>query len=172
MLEHFQIILHFILRSLPPLIHVAPNRHLFCCMVYDVRYVIGLFGVSPPIFDPQIVNFLHLGCHIIWMSYVSCWTVGFTIQDLLMLLFGPLTDIVIVIAIHVQRLLLFCVCTHSCSPDAILVVLSHLSYHLIRIFTHSCGYDVHISMGMVLVTEFPLSPTDVVSVVSDLAAFA
>ena len=141
-------------------------------MVYDVRHVIGLFGVSPPISDPQIVNVLHLGCHIIWMSYVSCWTVGIIIQDSLMLVFGPLNDIVIIITILVHRLLFFCVYTHSCSSDTILVVLGHLSYHLIRIFVHYCDYDVNMYVGMALVTEFPLSPTDVVSVVSDLAAFA
>ena len=89
-----------------------------------------------------------------------------------MLVFGPLIYIVIIIAILVQRLFLFCVYNHSCSPDSILVVLSQRSYHLIGIYTHSCDYDVHISVGVVLVTEFPLSPTDVASVVSDLAVFA
>ena len=69
-----------------------------------------------------------------------------------MLVFGPLIYIVIIIAILVQRLFLLCVCTHSCSPDSILVVLSQIIYHLIGIFTHSCDYDVHISVGMVLVT--------------------
>ena len=119
-------------------------------MVYDVRHVIVLFGVSLPLSAPQIVNVMHLGCHIIYMSYVSCRKICLIIQDFLMLVFGPLTDIVIIIAILVQIICLFCVCTHSCIPDTILVVIIHLSYHLIGIFTHSCDYDVHISVGMVL----------------------
>ena len=89
-----------------------------------------------------------------------------------MLVFGPLTEIVIIISILVQRLFLLCVCSHSCSPDTILVVLIHLRYHLIGIFNHSCDYDVPIYVGIALGTEFPLSPTDVVYLVSDLAAFA
>ena len=89
-----------------------------------------------------------------------------------MLVFGPLTDIVIIIAILVQIICLFCVCTHSCIPDTILVVIIHLSYHLIGIFTHSYDYDVHIYVGLALGTHFSNYPTDVVSVVSDLAAFA
>ena len=89
-----------------------------------------------------------------------------------MLVFGPLTDIFIVISILVHRLFFFCVFTRSYSPDAISVVLVHLSYHLIGILTHSCDYDVHISVGLALGTEFPLSPTDLVYVVSDLAVFA
>ena len=145
---------------------------MICCMVYDVRHVIGLFGVSPPLSAPQIVNVLHLGCHIIWMSYVSCFTVGLIIQDFLMLVFCPLSGIGIIIAILVKRLFLLCVCTHSCSTDTILVVLNYLSYHLIGIFTHSCDYDVHISVGMVLGPELSTYPTPVVSVVSDLAIFA
>ena len=100
-------------------------------MVYDVRHVIVLCGVSLPLSDPKILNMLHLGCHIIWISYVSCWKVGLIIQDLLMLLFGTLTDIVIIIAILVQRLFFFYVCNRYCTPDSILVVLIHLSYHLI-----------------------------------------
>ena len=100
-------------------------------MVYDVRHVIVLFGISLPLYAPQIVNLLHLGCHIIWISYVSCCKVGLIIQALLMLLFGTLTDIVIIIAILVQRLFFFCVCTRYCTPDYILVILIHLSYHLI-----------------------------------------
>ena len=127
-------------------------------MMYDVHHVIGVFGVSLPLFDHHIVNVLQLGCHIIWMSYVSCWTVGLIIQDSLTLVFGPLTDIFIIIAILVQRLFFFCVCTHSCSTDAKLVVLIHLSYNLIRIFTHSCDYDVHISVGIALGPEFSTYP--------------
>ena len=43
---------------------------------------------------------------------------------------------------------------HSCSPDSILVVLVHLSYHLIGIFTQYYDYDVHIYVGMELGPEF------------------
>ena len=132
---------------------MALRQHLFLCMVYDVRHVIVLFGVSLPLSAPQIVNVMHLGCHIIYMSYVSCWKICLIIQDFLMLVFCPLTDIVIIIVILVNILFFFfflCVCTHSCIPDVILVVIIHLSYHLIGIFTHSCDYDVHISVGMVL----------------------
>ena len=82
------------------------------------------------------------------MSYGSCWTVGLIIQDLLMLVFGPLTDIVIIIEILVQILFLFfCVCTHSFIPDTILVVLIQLSYHLIGIQTHSCDYVIFQNMN-------------------------
>ena len=141
-------------------------------MVYDVRHAIVFFGVSLPIYAPQIVSVLYLGCQIIRMSYVSCWTVGLIIQDFLMLVFGSLNDIFIIIAILVQRLFLLCVCTQSCTPDTILVVLVHLNYNFIGIFTHSCDYDVHISVGMALVPEFSTYTTPVVSGVSDLAAFA
>ena len=161
-----------ILRLLPPLLQVALHRHLVCCMVYDVRHVMVMFGVSLPLSDPQILNELHLGCHIIWVSYVYCWIVGLIIQYFLMLVFGPLTDIVIIITILVQRLFFFCVCTHSCTPDNILVVLVHLRYHFIGIFTHSCDYDVYISVVMSLGPEFSTYPTPVVSGVSELAAFA
>ena len=133
---------------------------------------IGLFGVSLPLFYPHILNVMHLCCHIIWMSYVSCWTVGLIIQDYLLLVFGTLAGIFIIIAIFVQCLFFFYVCTHSCSTDAILVVLIHISNHLIRIFTHSCDYYVHIYVGLALGTEFPLSPTDVVYLVSELAVFS
>ena len=88
-----------------------------------------------------------------------------------MLVFGTLTYIVIIIAILVQRLLLFYLCTHSCTPDTILSVLIHLIYHLIGIFNHSCDYDVHFYVGMALGPEFSMYPTPVVSVVSDLAVF-
>ena len=62
-----------------------------------------------------------------------------------MLVFGILTDIVIIIAILVHRLFFLCVCTHSCSTYSILVVRIHLSYYLLEIFNHSCDYDIHIS---------------------------
>ena len=127
-------------------------------MLYDVRHAIGLFGVSLPLFDPQIVNVLQLVFHIIWMLYVYCWTVGIIIHDYLMLVLGPLNDIVIIIAILVQCLFLLYVCTNSCSPDAILGVLIHLSYNVIGIFTHSCDYDVHISVGIELGPEFSTYP--------------
>ena len=141
-------------------------------MVYDVRHVIGLFDVSPPVSAPHIVNVIHLGCYIIWMYYVSCLTLGLIVQDSLMLVFGTLTEIVIIITILFHRLFFFCVCTHSCSTDTILVVLRHLRYHLIGIFSHYCDYDIHIYVDMALGPDFTLSPTDVVSVVSDLAEFA
>ena len=57
--------------------------------------------------------------------------------------FGPLAEIVIIVSIHIQSLLFFCVYTNSCSPDGILVILSHLIRHVIGIFTHSCDYYVH-----------------------------
>ena len=81
-------------------------------MVYDVRQVIGLFGVYIPLFDPHILNMLQLGCHIICVSYFYCCTVGLIIQYLLMIVYGALADIVIIIAILVQRLLFFCVFNH------------------------------------------------------------
>ena len=82
-----------------------------------------------------------------------------------MLVFGTLTYIVIIITILFQSPLLFCVFNHSCTPDTILVVLIHLIYHLIGIFTHSCDYDVHIYVGLELGPEFSTYPTPVVSVV-------
>ena len=60
-----------------------------------------------------------------------------------MLVFVPLTDIVIIISIIFQCLFLFCVFIHSCSTDAILVFLRHLIHHSSGILPHCCDYNVH-----------------------------
>ena len=72
-----------------------------------------------------------------------------------MFVFGPLSDIVVIISILVQSLF-FCICTHTCSPDGILFILSHLSLHVIRIFTHSCDYDVHFCGSSIGFVIFPI----------------
>ena len=113
-------------------------------MVYDLRHIIVLFGLSLPLVPPQIVNVLHQGCHILWMFYIWWWAVGLIVRYLLMLLFCPLTDIFIIIAILIHWLFFFRFYSYSCSPDAVLVILGRLGRHASGIFPHSCDYAVHL----------------------------
>ena len=87
-----------------------------------------------------------------------------------MLVFGPLTDIFIIIYILIQSLLFLCVCTHSCSTDDILVILGHLIRNVIGIFIHSWDHDVHFC-GYGIGSGIFSAPTLLVSVISALDVF-
>ena len=69
--------------------------------------------------------------------------VGLVIHYFLMFGFGPLTGIVIIFAILIQRLFFLCVCSHYCSYDAILVILSCLDHHVSFILPYSFDYSAH-----------------------------
>ena len=123
-------------------------------MLYYVRYVMGLFGVYFPLYNPHIVNVLHWGCHILWMLYVSCCKVVLIIQDILMFVFGPLTEIVIIITILIQCLFFLCVFNHSYSTDKVLVILIHRAYHASRIYPNSFDYAAYFcgsSIGSIII---------------------
>ena len=88
------------------------------------------------------------------MLYVSCCKVVLIIQDILMFVFGPLTEIVIIITILIQCLFFFCVFNHSYSTDKVLVIIIHRAYHASRIYPNSFDYAAYFcgsSIGSIII---------------------